>query len=204
MSSPDFKTLLTELNQKGYSRFIVDLSECVLMDSTFLGVLAGFGLKANPNCATGKCEVELANPNARISELLENLGVLPLFKVTTGARAIAGRCQSLRARPGQSHAGADYAHLPGGAQDTHGRQPGERRAVQRRDTVSGRGFEESRKKFVNSLARGKHFNFTPAQARRNRGRAISAARAWEAFRAAAFRPARPSAAQPVPAPAAAA
>ena len=48
MSSPDFKTLLAELNQKGYSRFIVDLSECVLMDSTFLGVLAGFGLKTNP------------------------------------------------------------------------------------------------------------------------------------------------------------
>ena len=43
MSSPDFKTLLTELHQKGYNRFIIDLSECVLMDSTFLGVLAGFG-----------------------------------------------------------------------------------------------------------------------------------------------------------------
>ena len=85
MSSPDFKTLLGELNRKGYSHFIVDLSECVLMDSTFLGVLAGFGLKANPGCATGKCEVELANPNARIFELLENLGVLPLFKITTGA-----------------------------------------------------------------------------------------------------------------------
>jgi anti-anti-sigma regulatory factor len=85
MSSPDFKTLLTELSQKGYNRFIVDLSECVLMDSTFLGVLAGFGLKANPGGAPGQCDVELANPNARIFELLENLGVLSLFKVTTGA-----------------------------------------------------------------------------------------------------------------------
>jgi len=84
MSSPDFKTLLTELSQKGYNRFVVDLSECVLMDSTFLGVLAGFGLKTNPGCVGGKCEVELANPNMRIFELLENLGVLPLFKVTTG------------------------------------------------------------------------------------------------------------------------
>ena len=84
MSSPDFKTLLTELNQKGYCRFIVDLSECLLMDSTFLGVLAGFGLMKNPDGTPGRCEIELANPNARISELLENLGVLPLFKVTTG------------------------------------------------------------------------------------------------------------------------
>ncbi len=84
MSSPDFKTLLLELNQKGYSRFIVDLSECVLMDSTFLGVLAGFGLMTKPGGVPGKCDIELANPNTRVSELLENLGVLPLFKVTTG------------------------------------------------------------------------------------------------------------------------
>ena len=46
-SSPDFKTLIEQLTQKGYTHFIVDLSECVLMDSTFLGVLAQFGLKLN-------------------------------------------------------------------------------------------------------------------------------------------------------------
>ena len=85
MSSPDFKTLLTELKQKGYNRFIIDLAECVLMDSTFLGVLAGFGLMMNPGCESDKSGVELLNPSARIRELLENLGVLPLFKVTTSA-----------------------------------------------------------------------------------------------------------------------
>jgi anti-anti-sigma regulatory factor len=83
MSSPDFKTLLTELNQKGYDRFIIDLSECVLMDSTFLGVLAGFGLVMNSGDESDKCDIELLNPSARIRELLENLGVLSLFKVTT-------------------------------------------------------------------------------------------------------------------------
>ena len=35
--------------------------------------------------APGECDIELVNPSARIFELLENLGVLPLFKVTTGA-----------------------------------------------------------------------------------------------------------------------
>jgi anti-sigma B factor antagonist len=83
--SPDFKTLLTELNQKGYSRFIIDLSECVLMDSTFLGVLAGFGLTTNPGGTPDKCDIELLNPSTRIRDLLENLGVLALFKVTTVA-----------------------------------------------------------------------------------------------------------------------
>jgi anti-anti-sigma regulatory factor len=93
MSSPDFKTLLGELNQKGYNRFIVDLSECVLMDSTFLGVLAGFGLKTNAGGAPGKYDIELANPNARVSELLDNLGVLPLFKITTGAVQLPGNAE---------------------------------------------------------------------------------------------------------------
>jgi anti-anti-sigma regulatory factor len=94
MSSPDFKTLLGELSQKGFSHFIVDLSECVLMDSTFLGVLAGFGLKTNPGAAPGKCDIELSNPNTRVSELLENLGVLPLFKVTTGPLQLPGTAEA--------------------------------------------------------------------------------------------------------------
>jgi anti-anti-sigma factor len=84
-SSPDFKTLLAELMQKGYNHFVIDLSECVLMDSTFLGVLAGFGLKMVPDGATGVRGIELLNANARITELLENLGALHLFKVTTNA-----------------------------------------------------------------------------------------------------------------------
>jgi anti-sigma B factor antagonist len=84
-SSPDFKTLLTELMQKGFNHFIIDLSECVLMDSTFLGVLAGFGLKMTPDSAAGICGIELLNANARITELLENLGALHLFNVTSSA-----------------------------------------------------------------------------------------------------------------------
>jgi anti-sigma B factor antagonist len=83
-SSPDFKALLTGLAQKGYHHFIIDLSECVLMDSTFLGVVAGFGLKMNPTTTSGQRGIELSNPNSRITELLENLGALNLFKVVTG------------------------------------------------------------------------------------------------------------------------
>lgn len=83
--SPDFKTLLNELLQKSYNHFIIDLSECVLMDSTFLGVLAGFGMKLNPQGVTQEKGVELANPTTRVAELLENLGAAHLFKITNGA-----------------------------------------------------------------------------------------------------------------------
>jgi anti-anti-sigma regulatory factor len=83
--SPDFKTLLSELSGKGYKHFIIDLSQCVLMDSTFLGVLAGFGMKLNPKGAPAERGIELLNATTRVSELLENLGAVQLFNLKTGA-----------------------------------------------------------------------------------------------------------------------
>jgi anti-anti-sigma factor len=94
-SSIDFKTLLNELRQKGCEHFLLDLSQCRLMDSTFLGVLAGFGLKL---CAVQKeprgPALELLNPNARITELLENLGALRLFNISTGPPLAAAGTQT--------------------------------------------------------------------------------------------------------------
>src|SRR5579862_4276814 len=87
--SIDFKTLVQELRQKGCSYFVLDLSECTLMDSTFLGVLSGFGLQSTtqkpgqPNAT-----FELLNPNERITELLESLGVLHLFKLAHGTAQV--------------------------------------------------------------------------------------------------------------------
>ena len=90
-ASVNFKTLLGELQQEGYSYIVLELSECALMDSTFLGVLAGFGLKAN--APPGVCPthaIELRNANERLIELLENLGVLHLFQTTQGASPAGG------------------------------------------------------------------------------------------------------------------
>ena len=88
ISSIDFRTLVNELRQKGCNYFVLDLSECVLMDSTFLGVLAGFGLKLSTgNGGQTQRGIDLLNPNARITESLETLGVLHLFKLTHGPLA---------------------------------------------------------------------------------------------------------------------
>jgi anti-anti-sigma regulatory factor len=92
--SPDFKTLLNGLSQKGCNRFIIDLSECMLMDSTFLGVLAGFGIKLNQAGASDQRGIELLNANARVTELLENLGALHLFKTTSGALPLSDDIQA--------------------------------------------------------------------------------------------------------------
>ena len=93
-SSLDFKTLLNELAQKGYRHFIIDLGQCVLMDSTFLGVLAGFGMKLNPQGATAEHGIELHNATQRVSELLENLGAAHLFKMTSGELQLSADLQA--------------------------------------------------------------------------------------------------------------
>ena len=78
--SADFKRLIHEMIQRGYRRFLIDLSECLIMDSTFLGMLAGVGHRLS-----GKTEeatfgtIELFRANARVVDLLDNLGVSSMF-----------------------------------------------------------------------------------------------------------------------------
>jgi anti-anti-sigma regulatory factor len=91
-SSVDFKTLVNNLWQKGHHHFILDLTDCLLMDSTFLGVLAGMGLRFGkaekaPDAVT---PIELLNPNARIADLLENLGVAHLFHTLNASPTMNG------------------------------------------------------------------------------------------------------------------
>ncbi|MBA4147507.1 MAG: STAS domain-containing protein [Verrucomicrobia bacterium] len=79
-NSLDLKKVVYELWERGYQNFILDLSDCTLMDSTFLGVLAGIGLKFYAgNGASSEGSVRIFNPNPRIKDTLENLGVLHLF-----------------------------------------------------------------------------------------------------------------------------
>ena len=99
-SSIDFKTLVNELLQKQCRYFVLDLSECTLMDSTFLGVLAGFGLKsASAKAGQDAVPIELLNPNERIVELLESLGVLHLFKLSQGPLAAAEPAETCTVNP---------------------------------------------------------------------------------------------------------
>ncbi len=85
-SSVEFKTLLDELLQKGYDHFVLDLAQCLLMDSTFLGVLAGFGLKlSRAQKGDGGLALELLNASSRIVDLLETLGIIQLFTLRNAA-----------------------------------------------------------------------------------------------------------------------
>jgi anti-sigma B factor antagonist len=80
-----FKTLIQRLESKGIHQFCIDLAECRIMDSTFSGVLAALASGPDPSsCGTGTARFTVINPNARVRDLLDNLGVLPLVQVIEG------------------------------------------------------------------------------------------------------------------------
>jgi anti-sigma B factor antagonist len=84
--SVDFKNLVHSLQAQGVERFIVDLSGCVLMDSTFLGVLAGIGANLpGRKPEMDHCSFELLNPTERVFDLLDNLGVTEYFRIVRGS-----------------------------------------------------------------------------------------------------------------------
>jgi anti-anti-sigma regulatory factor len=66
----------------GCGQFVIDLGECLGMDSTFLGVLAGIGLRLNQSGKPG-C-VQIINAGSRNTELLQTLGLDRLFSINTG------------------------------------------------------------------------------------------------------------------------
>jgi len=99
-SSLDFKSLVNELIDIGYRFFVLELSECLLMDSTFLGVLAGFGLRLGTGQnQPGEPAIELLNANARVTELLENLGVLHLFRLASGPLEVPANAEARSITP---------------------------------------------------------------------------------------------------------
>ncbi len=98
--SVDFRTLILGLRDKGWRRFVLDLTDCQLMDSTFLGVLAGLGLRFSE--VTGQPPlptIELLNPSERVSGLLENLGVAHLFRVANGTAIPTGDLKPVPRQP---------------------------------------------------------------------------------------------------------
>jgi anti-sigma B factor antagonist len=80
--SKDSEKLIRELWERGYRRFVIELRDCVMMDSTYLGMLSGIGLKFRGAGQPPEPPLELFNPSPRIAEVLESLGVAHLFKIT--------------------------------------------------------------------------------------------------------------------------
>jgi anti-anti-sigma factor len=85
-NSPGVKEFVKQMIQRGHRDFVVDLDGCELMDSTFMGTLAGVALRLRE---IGQGGLRAVNVNVRNAALLENLGLDQLFTVETGHAADA-------------------------------------------------------------------------------------------------------------------
>jgi anti-sigma B factor antagonist len=73
-----FKAFYQQLLKEHVDRFVVDLDACTYMDSTFLGILLGLGLKLR---AAGNGLLHILNASPRNVELLKNLGLDRLINI---------------------------------------------------------------------------------------------------------------------------
>jgi len=85
-NSPGLKDFVRKMIQRGNRDFVIDLGGCELMDSTFMGTLAGVALRLRD---IGHGSLRTINVNPRNASLLENLGLDHLFTVETDTEATA-------------------------------------------------------------------------------------------------------------------
>jgi anti-anti-sigma factor len=69
-NSTGLKEFATEMMKRDHKEFVIDLKNCELMDSTFMGTLAGIAMRLGSG---GKLHV--VHPNARCRQVLKNLGL---------------------------------------------------------------------------------------------------------------------------------
>ena len=85
------KAFYQQLLKDGVTRFVVDLGACTYLDSTFLGILLGLGLKLKE---AGSGVLRILNASTRNLELLKNLGLDRLISIegtdAEGVPAMAG------------------------------------------------------------------------------------------------------------------
>jgi anti-anti-sigma regulatory factor len=72
------KAFYLQLLKNGVRRFVIDLGACTYLDSTFLGILLGLGLKLRE---AGSGLLNILNASPRNLELLRNLGLDRLINV---------------------------------------------------------------------------------------------------------------------------
>jgi anti-anti-sigma factor len=89
-TSVDFKTAAEALRLRQRTQFVLDLTDCLAMDSTFLGVLAGFAQRLTENPGQPG-QLTLVNANPRITDFLDNLGVLGLFRLVQQATPLEAK-----------------------------------------------------------------------------------------------------------------
>ena len=91
-NSTALRDFAKEMIRRGAREFIVDLCNCPVMDSTFMGTLAGISLRLRE---LGDGYLSVVNPNRRNAESLHSLGLDQLFNVRVSSTKEGGQALTI-------------------------------------------------------------------------------------------------------------
>jgi anti-sigma B factor antagonist len=92
LNSASLRDFVNQMLKSGKNRFVIDFLRCTSMDSTFLGVLAGFALELRKS--TPKGSLVLTRMGQRNLELIRNLGLHKLLTIDSSEDALADACNT--------------------------------------------------------------------------------------------------------------
>jgi anti-sigma B factor antagonist len=91
LNSGNLKEFTREMVNRGYREFVVDLEKCAMMDSTFMGTMAGVALRLKE---LGHGHLHVVHCGERSRNLLTGLGLDQIFTIHTNG-AVAPQCKLL-------------------------------------------------------------------------------------------------------------
>ena len=91
LESGSLKEFGREMVNRGYREFVFDLEECAMMDSTFMGTMAGMALRLKE---LGQGRLRVIHCSARSRDLLSGLGLDQIFDIQANG-ADAPKCEEL-------------------------------------------------------------------------------------------------------------
>ena len=100
LNSGNLKEFTREMVNRGYREFVVDLENCAMMDSTFMGTMAGVALRLKE---LGQGHLHVVHCGERSRNLLTGLGLDQIFDIHSNG-TVAPQCQLLNGEKDNSPA----------------------------------------------------------------------------------------------------
>jgi anti-sigma B factor antagonist len=92
LNSGSLKEFAREMLDRGYREFVMDLADCAMMDSTFMGTMASVALRLKE---LGRGHLHVIHCGNRSRELLSGLGLDQIFDIRADGTAAAPECEAL-------------------------------------------------------------------------------------------------------------
>ena len=91
LNSGSLKEFAREMVNRGFREFVFDLQDCVMMDSTFMGTMAGMALRLKE---LGQGRLSVIHCGDRSRDLLSGLGLDQIFDIRANGTT-APECEAL-------------------------------------------------------------------------------------------------------------